>query len=79
MALGGGDVLGTGGGSFLRFRHEACPGVTHEPSCYRSSSLVELLICCVSAGDRVVSLALQGPSVDTDAPWCGRGWPPLGS
>lgn len=41
--------------------------------------MVELLIFCVSAGDRVVSLALQGPSVDTDAPWCGRGWPPLGS
>lgn len=64
MALGGEDALGTGGGSFLRFRHKACPGVTHESSCYRRSSVVELLIFSVSAGDRAASLALQGPSVD---------------
>ena len=52
---------------------------THKSSCYGSSSLVELLIFCVSAGDGAASLALQGPSVDADAPWCGCGWPPLGS
>lgn len=52
---------------------------THESSCYRSSSLVELLIFCVSARDGAESLALQGPNVDADAPWCGRRWPPFGS